>query len=90
MKTAIELHELAKVRLAFAPSPMRPPLPRPTPQSGRQHPATQRLVMDGDPVFTGQVLGRQRRPKPLVDPAAVFLAHQREHSLANLPRRRPI
>ena len=67
MKAAVQLHQLAEVRLALAPPPMRTALPRATPQPRRQHPPPQRFVIDRQPVFTRQMLGRQRRPKALVD-----------------------
>src|SRR6266850_244417 len=82
MKAAIELHQLAKVRPALPPAPMRAALPRATPQTGRQHPPPQRVVMHVQVVLTRQVLRRQRRPEPLADRAAVFLADQREDAVA--------
>ena len=63
VKTPIELHELAEMRLALATLAIGRSLPRPTPQARRQHPPTQRLVIDVHVVLAGQVLGRQRRPK---------------------------
>src|SRR5258706_2288804 len=73
MHAAIELHQLAKVHHALPPPPMRTALPRATPQTGRQHPPPQRVVMHLQAVLTRQVLRRQRRPEPLADRAAVFL-----------------
>ena len=67
MKAAVQLHQLAEVRLALPAPPMRTALPRATPQPRRQHPPPQRFVIDRQPVFTRQMLGRQRRPKSLVD-----------------------
>ena len=89
MKTAIELHQLAEVGHPLAPAAMRTALPRAAPQARRQHPPPQRVVMHVHAVFTGQVLRRQRRPEPLVDRAAVFLAHQRQDVLALGPRPAP-
>ena len=80
MKAAIELHQLAEVRLALAPPAMRAALPRAAPQPRRQHPPPQRFVIDRQPVFTRQMLGRQRRTEALVDAAAVLRADQRQHA----------
>jgi hypothetical protein len=90
METAIELHQLAEVPHAGATTPMRTALAGPAPQPGRHHPAPQRFVIDRDPVFTRQMLRRERRPESLVHTAAVFLANQRQHPLLRPRRRRPI
>jgi hypothetical protein len=82
MEAAIELDQLAEMRLAVPALPMRRPLPRPAPQARRQHPATQRVVMHRHAIFTGQMLRRQRRPKPRVPRPAVLLPHQRQNALA--------
>ena len=89
MKAAIELHQLAEVRLPLPPPAMRAPLARAAPQPRRQHPPPQRFVIDRQPVFTRQMLGRQRRPEPLVDAAAVLLPDQRQHPLPQPSRPSP-
>src|SRR3990167_5136371 len=82
MEAAIELDQLAEMRLALPPRAMGRPFTGPTPQAGGQHPAAQRVVMHRDPVFTGQMLGGQRWPKPHVDRPAVLLPHERQHPLS--------
>jgi hypothetical protein len=77
MDAAIELDQFPEVRHALAPPPIRTAFPRTTPQPRRQHPPPQRLMVDGEPILARQVLGRERRPKALVDRAAVLLANQR-------------
>src|SRR5207253_6403902 len=81
MNTAVHLDQLTEVRLALPPPPMRAALPRATPQTRHQHPPPQRFMVDGEPVLTRQMLGRQRRPKPLIDHAAVLLTDERQHPL---------
>src|SRR5713226_4930994 len=83
MKATVQLDQLPKVRLALAAPSMRAALSRATPQARHQHPPAQRFVIDGHPIFSRQMFGRQRRPKALVDPAAVFLPDEREHPLPN-------
>ena len=85
MEAAIELHQLAEVRLPLAALAIGRPLALPAPQSRRQHPAAQRLVVDRQPVLTRQVLRHQRRPEARRHVAAVFLPDQPQHPL---PRRR--
>ena len=85
VKTAVHLDQFAEMRLALPPAPMRAALAHAAPQARGQHPPPQRFVIDRHPVFTRQMLRRQRRPKALIDPAAVFLPHERQHSLPNLP-----
>ena len=63
MKTAIELDQLAEMRFPLSPPTMRTALARTAPQARRQHPPPQRFVIDGDPVLTRQMLGRQRRAR---------------------------
>ena len=90
MKAAVHLDQLAEVRLALAASAMRAALARATPQSRGQHPSAQRLVMDDQPVFARQMLGRQRRPKSLVDRPAVLRPNERQHPLPHPARRHAI
>jgi hypothetical protein len=82
MKTAVQLYQFAKVGFALSALAMFLSFPLPAPQTFRQHPAAQRFVVDHNAIFLGQVLGRQRRPKSLVDRTAVLLPHQREDPLA--------
>jgi hypothetical protein len=77
MKAPIELHQLAEMRFALASTTVRASLPASAPQTGGQHPSPQRVVMDVHAILARQVLGRERRPKPLVNGAAVFLTDQR-------------
>jgi hypothetical protein len=76
MKTAIELDQFAKVRFPGAPLPVRRRFPRAAPQPFGQHPAAHRVDGDHFAVFTGQMFGRQRRPEPHADRAAVLRANQ--------------
>ncbi|MGD1215625.1 MAG: hypothetical protein ABR861_11635 [Terriglobales bacterium] len=72
MKAPVQLHQLAKVRFAFPPLPIRLAPPLSLPQPGLPHPSSQRLGMHFQSVITGQVLGRQRRPEiaaPIPHPA---------------------
>jgi hypothetical protein len=89
METAIELHQLPEVRHPLAASAMRAALARSAPEPRGQHPSPERVVMDIDAVLAGQVLGRQRRPEPLVDRSAIFFSHQRQdaRTLRGIPRR---
>ena len=87
METSIELHELAEVRLPLAPLPIRRPLALAAPQPAREHPAAQRLMVDRQPVFTGQMFRHQRRPEARRHVAAIFLPDERQHSLSRLDRR---
>src|SRR5271157_1235644 len=76
MKASVHLHHFPKVFLALPPPPVSPPLPLPTPQPFRQHPASQRLAIQLQPVLRGQMLRRQRRTKALAYSPAVLLPHQ--------------
>ena len=50
---AVQLHQLAAVRLSLAAAPVRTPLPGPTPQARGQHSAAQRVVMGTCAILTG-------------------------------------
>src|SRR5579862_5666187 len=52
-----------------------------TPQTALQHPAPQSLPIDLQPVFTGQVFGRQGWTEALLHPAAVLVPHQLQYLL---------
>src|SRR6266851_479882 len=79
MEAPIQLHQFPKMPLAFAPAAMGPPLPHPAPQPFRQHPAPQPLGIDLHAILRFQMLGRQRRPKPLALLTSVFLPDQPPH-----------
>src|SRR5262245_15229023 len=78
------------MRLPLAPPTMRRPPAGPTPQPRGQHPPPERFVIHGDAVFRGQVLGRERRAKPLAHASAVFGPDQRDDPRAQARRPRPI
>jgi len=81
VKAAIHLHQLSEMFFALSPSPVLPPLPLPTPQSGFQHPQPQCFGIHHQPIFCVQVLGRQRRPETLAHRPAVLLPYQIQHPL---------
>ena len=81
MKASVQLHQLAKVRLALPPPPIRFSPPLSPPQPGLLHPPAQRLRLHCQSVIASQVLARQRRPKILI---AGF--HLLQHGRAKLPR----
>jgi hypothetical protein len=55
------------------------PLPLPAPQSFRQHPTAQGFVINRNPVFFRQVLGRQPRSESLLFATGILLLDQTQH-----------
>ncbi len=90
METSVQLHQLAKVRLAFATLAVFLRAASPTPQPRFQHPAAQGLVIDPDPVFFGQVLGRQSRTETLALAAGILALDQAQHAPSQLRGLAPI
>src|SRR5262249_50967077 len=82
MKTSIQLHQLAEMCLALAPLAIRSALALPPQYPPRKHPTSQCPGTVLQAIFAGQVFGGQRRTKPFVDPAAVLVSHQPQHSFA--------
>src|SRR6202008_2876164 len=71
--------------LALPAPPMPSPPPLATPQALRQHPAPQRLRVDGQPILAGQMLRRQRWPKALVHGPAILLPYQLQYLPPEFP-----
>jgi len=85
VEAAVQLHQLAKMLLACTATEMRTFSPaRAHPQSLLQHPAPQRLFIDVQPVFFGQVLGSQRRPEPSLFRPGILLSNPSQHLLPEL------
>src|SRR5260370_3513569 len=74
MKAAVELQQFPKMLLARTAPPMRAFLSALAgPQSFFEHPAAQRLRVDGHVVFFGPMLGGPRRPRSRLLGAAALL-----------------
>jgi hypothetical protein len=80
METPIHLHQLSKVRLPLSPLPMCSPSPFSAPQPFLQHPSSQRLNPNLNPVFMRQVLRRQRWSKALSWLSSILFPDQTQHS----------
>src|ERR1700733_644227 len=85
VKATVHLHHLSKVLLALASAAVTLPSPLPTPQSLRQHPTSQRLRIDLQPILRSQVFRCQRRPESFALRPAVLLPHQLQHLFPNPP-----
>src|SRR5438128_554860 len=72
METPVQLHQFAKVRLTLPALAVSLALPLPAPQAFLQHPTPQAIVIHHNPVFCGQVLGRERRPESLLLRTGIF------------------
>jgi hypothetical protein len=72
VKAPVQLHQFAKVRFALSSWAVFLSPPLPAPPSFRQHPTAQGFVINGNPVFFRQVLGRQPRPESLLFGAGIF------------------
>jgi hypothetical protein len=74
------------MRLAIASPSIGRAVPSALPETCREQPSSQRLVIDDQPVLTRQMLRRERGAKTCPALATVFLSHQRQHLLALLSR----
>src|ERR1017187_4554614 len=86
VEAAVQLHQFPEVLLPFSPPPVCSRFSLPAPQPLRQHPSTQRLRRDLDPVLLSEVLRRQRRAEAFPHFTRVFLANQPDHFPSELLR----